>query len=312
MVASHDKTAFGTEKRIALWSLTVGIVLTGVKFGAYALTGSAAVFSDALESIVNVLASGFALYAVILAHQPADEKHPYGHGKVEFMSAGFEGGLILLAAIVIIWRAIEQVLHGLEPTRIDAGLILVLAAMIINGIMGGLLVRHGKRNGSVTLEADGWHLLSDAITSAAVLGALFLIRFTGKTWIDPLTAILVALYIMFVATQLLRRSSAGLMDEQDEADHVVISSILDSHIGPAGKAPHICSYHKLRHRHSGRYHWIDFHIMVPATLTIDEGHRIASIIEYEIECALGEGNATAHVEPCEDEECCKAPIATMA
>src|SRR4029079_7826034 len=130
-----------------------------------------------------------------------------------------------------------------------------------------------------------------------------LVKLTGWRRLDPLTAVAVAIYVGGQAFWLLRRSWAGLMDEQDIEDARLLRQILDSHVGSAGKEPCICSYHKLRHRHSGRYHWVDFHIMVPATWDIDRGHRVASEIEYEIENALGEGNATAHVEPCTDETC---------
>src|SRR5205085_5933137 len=122
-------------------------------------------------------------------------------------------------------------------------------------------------------------------------------------WVDPLAALLVAAYIVRIAVGLLRRSAAGLMDEQDLRDDEVIRTILDSHLPAGGKAPLVCSYHKLRHRHSGRYHWVDFHLMVPRWWDVDKGHRVASSIEYEIEQALREGNATAHVEPCKSADC---------
>lgn len=291
------------ERTAAGISLTVGIVLLITKFAAYVLTGSAAIFSDALESIVNVLASAFALYAIILAHAPADQEHPYGHGKVEFLSAGFEGGMILLAAVIIAARALEKLIHGATVEKIDYGLLLIALAMLVNGAVGFYLIRRGKRSGSITLEADGKHLLADAITSAVVLVALLLLWFTGKSWIDPVAALVVAVYIAWMAVGLLRRSAAGLMDEQDKSDDATIRRILDSHLAPNGKSPRICSYHKLRHRHSGRYHWVDFHIMVPADMKIDQAHQVASAIEYEIELALGEGNATAHIEPCKQADC---------
>jgi len=291
------------ERRIAIVSLMVGIVLLGIKFLAYFLTGSAAILSDALESIVNVLAGAFALYAIILAHQPADEEHPYGHGKVEFMSAGFEGGMIILAAVLIAARAVEKLIHGVTLDQIESGLLLIALAMLINGVVGFILIHKGKKNNSLTLEADGKHLLSDSITNVIVLCALSIVHVTGWTWVDPLAALVVAIYIAWVAVGLLRRSAAGLMDEQDREDDALLRSILDSHLAPAGKPPLICSYHKLRHRHSGRYQWVDFHIMVPAALDIDHAHKMASAIEYEIELAIGQGNATAHIEPCVDPKC---------
>lgn len=300
---SIDPAIARTETRAAGLSLGVAIALMAIKFIAFALTGSAAVFSDALESIVNVLAGGFALFAIVLAHRPADKTHPYGHGKVEFLAAGFEGGMILLAAAVIAWRAVESLVHGPSVARIDLGLLLIFVATIVNGLVGLFLLRAGRKNGSITLEADGKHLLSDAVTSVAVIAILLLVRFTGAAILDPIGAILVAFYLVWVSIDLLRRSAAGLMDAQDAADDVILRGILDSHISPNGKAPLICSYHKLRHRHTGRYHWVDFHIMVPAETDVKEGHDIASVIEGEIERALGAGDATAHVEPCSDQDC---------
>ena len=292
-----------SEAVAASLSLVVGIGLLTIKFIAYFLTGSAAIFSDALESIVNVAASAVAAYALVVAHSPADKEHPYGHGKIEFLSAHFEGGMIVLAAIAIAIKAIESLFHPQPVEQLGLGIILIAAAMAINGGVGFTLIRVGKRQGSITLEADGHHLMSDAVTSAAALLALAVVKIFKWPLADPIAALLIAAYIGWMGTLLLRRSSAGLMDRQDVEDEKLLRGILDAHIGPGGKEPKICSYHKLRHRHSGRYHWVDFHIMVPGRLDIDRGHAIASAIEYEIERALGEGNATAHIEPCEDRPC---------
>ncbi|HVT89728.1 MAG TPA: cation diffusion facilitator family transporter [Tepidisphaeraceae bacterium] len=291
------------ERRAASLSLMVGVLLSIIKFGAYIMTGSAVVFSDALESIVNVLASGFALYAIILAHTPADRDHPYGHGKIEFLAAGFEGGMIVFAALIILWEAVQKLMQRHGVNKLGLGLLLIAATGMVNGITGFYLIRMGRRSGSITLEADGKHLLTDFVTTMVVLASLGLIWLSGLNWIDPVAAILIAVYLFWTAKGLLRHSAAGLMDEQDRDDDSRIRRILDSHLAPAGKSPQICSYHKLRHRHSGRYHWIDFHIMVPAHWNIQQSHNVASAIEYEIELALGEGNATAHVEPCQDSDC---------
>jgi cation diffusion facilitator family transporter len=284
-------------------SLVVGIALLAIKFIAYFLTGSAAIFSDALESIVNVVASSVAMYALVVAHSPADEEHPYGHGKIEFLSAHFEGGMILLAAIAIAIRAVDGLFKPAPVQQLGAGFILIAAAMLLNGGAGFALIRVGRRQGSITLEADGYHLMSDAITSAAVLGALAVVKLMNWPLADPIAAMLIAGYIGWMGILLLRRSSAGLMDRQDRDDERLLRGILDSHIGASGKEPKICSYHKLRHRHSGRYHWVDFHIMLPPNFDVERGHAIASAIEYEIEQAIGEGNATAHIEPCLERPC---------
>ena len=157
------------EAVAALASVLVGTALLVIKFVAYFKTGSAAIFSDAMESIVNVLASGFAVYAIYYAHRPADREHPYGHGKIEFMSAGFEGGMIFVAALVIAYHAIEAMLLKPQLHDMTLGLLLMAGAMVINGGMGVYLIRSGKTNGSVTLEADGKHLFADAITGAATI-----------------------------------------------------------------------------------------------------------------------------------------------
>jgi cation diffusion facilitator family transporter len=221
------------------------------------------------------------------------------------LSAGFEGGMILLAACVIAFRAVEEMVRGPGAHKLDWGLVLIFVAGAINGVAGVALLVLGRRRHSMTLTADGQHLLSDAITSIGVLVALVIMWFEPRwVWVDPIAALLVAAYIAYMGTHLVSESAAGLMDRQDAADEKLLREILDAHVGAAaGKQPRICSYHKLRHRHSGRYHWVDFHIVVPAGLTIDAGHVIASDIEHEIEVALGEGNATAHVEPCTQDAC---------
>lgn len=290
--------------RIALVSLFIGLALLAIKFIAYFLTGSAAIFSDALESIANVAAGSFALYSVYLAGQPADAEHPYGHGKIEFLSAGFEGGMVLAAALVMVVKAIDSLLfHPVRIDRIDLGAAFMGLAMLVTGVMGLVLLRWGKANHSLTLVADGKHLLIDALTSVVALIALGIVYWTRWPDADPIMAMLIAVYVGWVGWGMLIASAEGLMDKQDAEDEATLKRVLDAHVGPHGREPKICSYHKLRHRHSGRYHWVDFHIMVPAALDVRAGHDIASALEYEIEQALEEGNATAHIEPCADREC---------
>ncbi len=292
------------ERRAAMVAVALGAALLAMKFVAYARTGSTAVLSDALESIVNVVASAFALHAVSLAGKPADAEHPYGHGKIEFLSAGFEGGMILIASIVLAVRVATDFYHGPNVNASDAvGLWLIAIAAVVNGAMGLYLVRLGRQRHSMTLEADGRHLLSDVVTSVGVLVALLGVRLTGWRWLDPAAGLLITAYIATVAISLIRKSAAGLMDAQDVEDGRQLSTILSAHLGAAGKSPRICSYHKLRHRHSGRQHWVDFHIMIPPWWSVAKGHATASAIEYELEQALGDANATAHIEPCADPTC---------
>jgi cation diffusion facilitator family transporter len=286
----------------------VGITLLIVKFTAYFITESTAIYSDAVESIANVLGSAFAFYALSVAHRPADKDHPWGHGKIEFLSAGFEGGLILLAAVFIVIRTADALWHGelLREQALDYGLLLVVLAMVVNGVVGLILLRTGQKQGSMTLEADGKHLLSDVITSAGVLTALVIVKFTGWRYLDPIAALAMAGYIGWMGTRLMRKAASGLMDEQNAEHDRRIRAILDSHVGPYGLPPRICSYHNLRHRQNGRYLWVDFHLNVPGQTTIEEAHGTAGAIEHEIEQAMGqadEADATAHVEDCKDQAC---------
>jgi cation diffusion facilitator family transporter len=303
------------EARAVILSLVVGFLLLLVKFIAFFVTRSSAIFADAIEGFVNVSASAFAIYALVLAHRPADKEHPYGHGKIEFFSAAFEGGMILLAAVVSIAKAAKTIWYH-EQVHLDQvalGVVLILSAMVVNGAIGWNLIRTGRKVSSITLEADGWHLITDAVTSAFAAAAVGLVYFFQWAPADPLMAIAVSFYIAWTGVKLLRRSAAGLMDEQDTGDTKTIRDILDGHVGPTGESPQICGYHKLRHRHSGRYHWVDFHIKLPGKTDVATAHTVASKIEYQIEQALVEGDATAHVEPCDDPDCkiCP-PVATGA
>jgi len=300
------------ELRAALLALGVGVLLTSAKFTGYFLTGSAVIFSDALESIVNLSAAAFALYTLAVAHRPADESHPYGHGKIEFLAVGFEGGMILIAGLMSLVKAIDvfRSPSELKQQNFVVALALMAAALLVNGLTGLFLVRTGRRIGSITLEADGQHLLSDAWTSIAALAAVAAVKVTKIAWLDPLAAVVVAIYIAWVGIGLLRRAEAGLTDRQDKADAALLRGILDGHLPGGGKSPTICSYHKVRHRHAGRFHWVDFHLVVPAEWDVRKGHEVASAIEDELEQAIGEGNATAHVEPCIAGACdrCSVPI----
>jgi cation diffusion facilitator family transporter len=294
-----------SEAQASTISLVVGITLLVIKFIAYFLTESTAIFSDAVESIANVLGSSVAFFSLAVAHRPADKDHPWGHGKIEFLSAWFEGGLILMAAVFIVIRTIDALWTGdlLREQSLDTGLILVVLAMAINAGVGLLLIRVGKRQGSMTLEADGKHLISDAITSVGVVLALVIIRITGWKYLDPITAFLMAAYIAWLGTSLVKRASAGLMDKQDPESERRLDAILASHVGPAAQEPRVCAYHKLRHRRNGRYLWVDFHISLPPQTPIREAHAQASAIENEIEQAFGETDATAHLEDCGAEQC---------
>lgn len=293
------------EIRWAKLSLGVSLLLLGIKLAAFFLTGSQAIFSDALENMANVVTAGFAVYAIQVAHRPADAEHPYGHGKIEFFSAGLEGSMIILASALIAGKVILSWVHGQGPDvhHLDIGLLLIIGALIGNGLLGWFLWISGRRNKALVLEAGGIHLLTDALDSVVVLVAIAIVRLTGWQWVDSAAALAVAAYIAFLGLGLLKRSANGLMDRQDPRQSEQLREILQSHVGPNGREPRICSFHKLRYRSSGRNQWVDFHIMVPATWNIERGHHIASAIEHEIEQTLGDANATGHVEPCQDATC---------
>jgi cation diffusion facilitator family transporter len=303
MATEASVAMHATERRAAAIAVAVGIVLMAVKFVAWRLTGSSAVYSDALESIINVVASGFALWAISQAHRPADRTHPYGHGRFEFVSMSVEGALIGAAGASIVWEAVHRMLAGdLGVQRIEWGLILIGTTAVGNGVLGAWLMKLGRRSGSAALVGDGRHLISDAITSLGAIAALVAVRMTGLVWIDPLVAILMACILVGLGIRMVRRSLGELVDEQDAGDYETVRKILDAHIsGTAGaRAPLIRGWHKLRTRHIGRHHWVDFHVQVDDSLDVRTAHDLASSIEYEIEVALGwtdGGNATAHIEP---------------
>lgn len=311
MTTGREKPRDTVERRAALTALAVGVLLMAAKFVAYAISGSAAVFADALESVVNIGAGGFAVWALAYSRRPADETHPYGHGKVEFLSALAEGGMIFIAAVVTAGRAIEVAWAGEAPQRLEWSLFIVAGAGLLNGLVGTWLVRVGRRGGSMVLEADGRHLVTDAVTSAALVVALVGIAVTGWAWLDPLAAMLMAGYLAFTGLRLVRRAAAGLMDERDDADDALLRSMLEAHVGSNGAKPRICSFHALRHRHVGRDHWVDFHLVVPAEWHVERGHEVATALEIELQRGLGAydpdisgaARATAHIEPCQDDEC---------
>jgi cation diffusion facilitator family transporter len=234
-----------------LISLGVSVVLLVAKYQAYRLTGSTAILSDALESIVNVVAAVFALGGIAFAAQPADRNHPYGHGKIEFFSAAFEGGLIAFAAVLIIYEVILAFLRGAEVRALDAGLAIVLGAGLANLALGWYLLRVGRAYRSLTLVADGKHVLSDFWTSVGIVVGLLLVRATGIWWLDPLTAAVVALNLMWTGFRLVRHAAGGLLDEEDRGLLSRLLTALDTRLGQG-----VIRVHHLRAIRAGRFHHV--------------------------------------------------------
>jgi cation diffusion facilitator family transporter len=280
-------------QRVAWIALIGAIIIMAMKFAVFAMTRSAAVLSDAMESVVNIAAAAMATFSTWYAARPADREHPYGHGNIEFISVGVEGTMIAIAGLVIIAESVRRLWLGLAPEQLDAGMIGLGVLNVLLFALALYIRRRAADIGSPTLIADGNHLLVDCLTTLAIIAALAAVHFTGWVWLDAVAGIVMAIVIVFAGCRLIRRSLAGLMDESDLAEHAMIGRLLDARVG----AGDILSYHKLRHRHVGTYHWVDLHIQLPADMTVAAAHERASAIEYEIEQSLGQAIATAHIEP---------------
>jgi len=288
---------FAQTWRVALHALVIGALLTALKLAIYWLTDSVAVLSDALESIINVAAAGVMLYSIWMANQPADREHPYGHGKLQFLAVGLEGWLILLAGILIAVEAIGRLIAGTEPQRLGWGLVSLGIVGLLDAALAGYVAYMGRRYQNEVLAADGRHLWTDVASTAGVLVGLGLVRYTGYAWLDPVVALVMAALIGAASWRLLWHSTQELMDRRDPEDERIIRQILDQEVASGA----IVGYHKLRHRHAGAFHWVDIHLQVPGQTTVTAGHALASRIEHRVERALGQANATAHLEPAEEQ-----------
>lgn len=274
-------------------SLAAAIVLLAAKVTAAVMTGSSAIYSDAAESVVHLLAVAFAAWALRLAHKPADETHHFGHDKVAFLSSGFEGAMISAAAMLILYEAVRQTIFGVSISNIGFGAIITAAAAVINLLLGLSLIRIGKVSGSPLLRANGMHVLTDVWSSIAVLVALALIHWTHWLWWDPIAAVLAALNIFRVGYRLIRESLGGLLDETDPVVERRICDLLDREVGQRD-----LSYHNFRHRHSGRTHWVEFHLVFGDDLTIGQAHEAATEIEASVAALLHpNGRVISHLEP---------------
>jgi cation diffusion facilitator family transporter len=275
------------------------LLLLMAKFGAYYLTGSKAVFSDAIESIINVVTGAFLMLSIMVSTTPVDENHPYGHGKIEAFSAGLEGGLIILAAIMILVEAIPGFFAPYPPKNLGFGIFILGAAGVINLAVGTFLLHTGKKHKSEALRADGRHLLTDFYTSAGVIIGLLLYQITGLVWIDPLVACLVAINILIPGTRLFNNSIKNLMNEADPELLGMIVKGLNKIKKPGWLYPH-----KLRALRSGRYHHVDLHISLPHYWTLSQVHEAEKEITDALLEAIGEeGDIMIHVDPCEPPYC---------
>jgi cation diffusion facilitator family transporter len=277
---------------IAAASVGVALAVLALKAGAWWLTGSVALFADALESVVNVAAALAALAAIRLSQVPPDANHPYGHAKAEYFSAVVEGALIIVAAVLILNEAWGAWQHPRALEQASTGLVVSAIATSVNAAWASVLFRRGRLSRSPALVADARHLLADVVTSGGVLVAVALVALTGMLWIDAAMAAITAVNILFSGYQLMRESVGGLMDEAVPADRLTrIRELVARHAEGAIEA------HDIRTRQSGRFTFVEFHLVVPGGMSVDAAHAICDRIEMALKQELGTATITIHVEP---------------
>lgn len=278
--------------QIASFSILVGVVVLGLKIGAYMLTGSVALYSDALETTVNIASSIAALAAVWFAAKPADSNHPYGHDKVEYFAAVLVGVMIVLAALSIFREAWIGFTHGDSPHYSPEGITMNIVAALINAAWARYLMHFGKTARSPALVADGKHLMTDVVSSAGVLAGVVLVMLTGWRLLDPALAVLVGITVLWSGWGLVKESVGGLMDEAASAEVLEKIRLLISEHGEGA-----LEAHDLRTRIAGKSTFVDFHLVVPGTMPVDKAHEICDRIEEAIAEDVPGARVTIHVEP---------------
>ena len=281
--------------RFAWLSSATALLTMGLKTGAWWLTGSVGLLSDAMESVVNLLGGMMALSLLTVAERPADECHPYGHGKAEYFSSGFEGALILIAAISIAIAAVQRILHPAPLESIGLGLAISVGASLMNLATALLLLRAGKRHRSITLEANAHHLLTDVWTSVGVVFGVALVALTGWQQLDPIVALIVAANIVWTGFCIIRRSILGLMDAAlPPEDRAAVEKVLKSF------EEGVVQFHALWTRHAGSRKFVSVHVLVPGDWSVQRGHQLAEQIETEIRRTLPGSIVFTHLESLDD------------
>jgi cation diffusion facilitator family transporter len=286
------------QKRIILFALIIGIVLMLAKFFAWFLTGSNFVLTDAAESIVNVMASSFAFFSIYLAAQPRDENHPYGHGKVEYFSVFIEGSLIGIAAISIIIKSVYGIFYPNEIHDLVTGAIIIGATGAVNGAFGFYMLKKGKSLPSITIEADGRHLITDMVTSIGLVAGLLLIQFTKIIWLDSTLSILVGLYILYSGYKLVRRSVSGLMDE---ADFDIVNDVIK--VLNEKRRDAWIDIHNFRAQKYGNELHIDCHLTLPNYFDLIKVHEEVKLVDKLINEEVTKTELFIHTDPCIP-QCC--------
>lgn len=296
----EGKNPYAESIKLQRWILSVGVILLITKFIAFFITNSNAIFTDALESIINVFAAAFSLYSFYLSSRPKDENHPYGHGKIEFISASVEGSLIFLAGALIIAKSIYGLFNPGPPLReLETGIWLIAGAGAINFAFGYYTEIKGKKNKNLVLEAGAKHLLSDAYSTVALIIGLIIVKYTGIYALDNLLAILFGIFIIYTGYKILRRSVAGIMDEADYELLKEIVALLNKN-----RKPQWIDIHNLRVIKYGSTLHIDCHLTVPWYLNVEEAHREVKSIENLVKSEFGENiELFVHVDPCLTSNC---------
>jgi cation diffusion facilitator family transporter len=280
-------------KRAITISLMVSALSLIIKVTGYFITSSNTVLSDAAESVVHLLAVAFSFYGVWLSMKPADATHTYGHERIEFLSVGAEGSVIFIAGIAILYQSILHLILGITPDHLAEGMMVVAGAGILNLALGMYLMRVGRQEQNNILIGNGKHTLTDVWTSGGVVVTLVLIHFTGLTILDSIVAMGVAAYIMFEGGKLMRFAIRGIMDTVNEDQDKRIRDVLSNNL-----PPQIRSWHKLRHRTTGRTTWVELHVLMDDDLALKEAHRISTLLEKRIMNAVdGDAVVTLHMEP---------------
>jgi len=276
---NRAKQNLGVQKWVAL----ISVLLLAGKFLAYYLTHSVAILTDALESIVNVTAGFIGLYSLYVSAKPRDRDHPYGHGKIEFISAAVEGTMIGVAGVIILYKAILQLLHPVGLEKIDYGIIVIAVTALINYITGFFCLRTGKKNNSAALMASGQHLLTDTVSTVGIIAGLALLYFTGYVWIDSAVAILFGVYIVYTGYRIIRSSIGGIMDEADTAILEVMVRVLNKH-----RRENWVDLHNLRVIRYGSILHVDCHLTVPWYLNVHQAHQEIDALAAPIRKEFGE------------------------
>ena len=280
-------------RKALLISLVVSAVSLSVKIGAFVITNSTAALSDAAESVVHFFAMMFVVYGYYLSRKPADEEHRYGHERVEFLSVGAEGAIILVAGITIIYHALESAVTGIEISNMDTGIILLIIAALINLVLGSYVLRVGRKHNNMIAMSNGKHTLTDVWTSGGVVTALILIHYTGWLFIDVVVSFLMAFYIMYEGYKLLRFSVQGLMDTRNPGIDKALVHVLDNQLPDTIKG-----WHHLRHRTSGHTTWVELHLVFDDEINLKKAHDHATLVERRMIDALKtDAVITIHLEP---------------